>query len=106
MLNQCGVSQYEPADRFLLFYYAVENRGFNNCGLLKLGWVEYNTNTGNRRRTPRITELKLRLMEELYENRKYLISAMKNAERFISLVFGSDEGVWVARCSSIIRDRR
>ncbi|KAG7402836.1 hypothetical protein Forpe1208_v016710 [Fusarium oxysporum f. sp. rapae] len=84
----------------------IENRGFNNRGLLKLGWVDYKTNTGNRRRTPRTTELQLRSMEELYEVRKCLISAMKDAERFISLVFGSDDGVWVARCSSIIRDRR
>ncbi|EWY79729.1 hypothetical protein FOYG_17124 [Fusarium oxysporum NRRL 32931] len=57
------------------------SRGFNNRGLLKLGWVEYKTNTGNRRRTPRTTELKLKSMEERYEDRKCLISAMKDAER-------------------------
>ncbi|EGU72634.1 hypothetical protein FOXB_16858 [Fusarium oxysporum f. sp. conglutinans Fo5176] len=84
----------------------TENRAFNNHGLLKFGWVEYKTNTGNRRRTPQTTELQLRSMEELYEDCKCLISAMKNAERFISLVFGSDDEVWVARCYSIIRDRR
>ncbi|KAM5529604.1 hypothetical protein FOXYSP1_17448 [Fusarium oxysporum f. sp. phaseoli] len=84
----------------------TENRAFNNHGLLKFGWVEYKTNTGNRRRTPQTTELQLRSMEELYEDCKCLISAMKNAERFISLVFGSDDEVWVALCYSIIRDRR
>ncbi|KAG7408851.1 hypothetical protein Forpe1208_v012538 [Fusarium oxysporum f. sp. rapae] len=84
----------------------IENIGFNNHGLLKFGWVEYKTNTDNRRRTPQTTEMQLRSMEELYEDRQCLISAMKNAERFISLVFGSDDEVWVARCYSIIRDRR
>ncbi|KAH7191249.1 hypothetical protein DER44DRAFT_832618 [Fusarium oxysporum] len=70
-----------------------ENRGFNNRGLLKLGWVEYNSKTGTRRRTPRTTELKLKSIEELYDNRKRLVSAMNNAEKFISLVFGSDDEV-------------
>ncbi|KAH7108654.1 hypothetical protein EDB81DRAFT_835582 [Dactylonectria macrodidyma] len=80
----------------------LENRGFNNRGLLKLGWIMVSGN----RRTPRTTESKLRSIEELYEDRKSLISAMKNAEKFISLIFGSDDEAWVARCSSIIRDRR
>ncbi|KAK7583154.1 hypothetical protein V3481_012448 [Fusarium oxysporum f. sp. vasinfectum] len=84
----------------------IENIGFNNHGLLKFGWVEYKTNTGNCRRTPQTTEMQLSSIEELYEDRKCLISAMKNAERFISLVFGSDNEVWMARCYSIIRDRR
>ncbi|EXM13976.1 hypothetical protein FOTG_17590 [Fusarium oxysporum f. sp. vasinfectum 25433] len=101
---------WEDTDERVLYVARMteetENRGFNNHGLLKLGWVEYKTNTGNRRRTPQTTELQLRSMEELYEDRKCLISAMKNAERFISLVFGSDDEVWVARCYSIIRDRR
>ncbi|KAF4469664.1 hypothetical protein FALBO_3433 [Fusarium albosuccineum] len=79
-----------------------ENRGFNNRGLLKLGWIEASGN----RRTPRTTESKLRSIEELYEDRKRLISAMKSAEDFISLVFRSDDEAWVARCSSIIQDRR
>ncbi|CVL09108.1 uncharacterized protein FMAN_14252 [Fusarium mangiferae] len=74
----------------------IENIGFNNHGLLKFGWVEYKKNTGNCRRTPQTTEMQLRSMEELYEDRKC----------FISLVFGSDDEVWVARCYSIIRDRR
>jgi hypothetical protein len=86
-------------------WHAIENRGFNNRGLLKLGWVEYNSKTGTGRRTPRTTELKLRSIEELYDDRKRLVSAMNNAEKFISLVFGSDDEVWVARCSSIIQDR-
>ncbi|KAJ0138286.1 Phosphatidylinositide phosphatase SAC2 [Fusarium oxysporum f. sp. albedinis] len=83
----------------------IPNRGFNNRGLLKLGWVEYNSMTGTRRRTPRTTELKLKSIEELYDDRKRLVSAMNKAEKFISLVFGSDDEVWVARCSSIIQDR-
>ncbi|KAJ9413901.1 hypothetical protein QL093DRAFT_2569878 [Fusarium oxysporum] len=83
----------------------IANRGFNNRGLLKLGWVEYNSMTGTRRRTPRTTELKLKSIEELYDDRKRLVSAMNKAEKFISLVFGSDDEVWVARCSSIIQDR-
>ncbi|KAG8664931.1 uncharacterized protein FPOAC1_012908 [Fusarium poae] len=83
----------------------IENRGFNNRGLLKLGWVEHNSTTGTRRRTPRTTELKLKSVEELYDDRKRLVSAMKNAEKFISIVFGSDNKIWVARCSSIIQDR-
>uniref|UniRef100_A0A0D2YF38 Uncharacterized protein n=1 Tax=Fusarium oxysporum (strain Fo5176) TaxID=660025 RepID=A0A0D2YF38_FUSOF len=83
----------------------IENIGFNNHRLLKFRCVEYKTNTGNCRQTPQTTEMQLRSIEELYEDRKCLISAMKNAERFISLIFGSDDEVWVARCYSIIRDR-
>jgi hypothetical protein len=82
--------------------WVAENKGFNNRGLLKLGWIDASGN----RRTPRTTESKLRSLEELYADRKSLLSAMKNADKFISLVFGSDDENWVARCSSIVRDRR
>ncbi|KAJ9413493.1 hypothetical protein QL093DRAFT_2569582 [Fusarium oxysporum] len=83
----------------------IEHR-FQQSWVAEVWWVEYKTNTGNCRRTPQTTEMQLSSMEELYEDRKCLISAMKNAERFISLVFGSDNEVWMARCYSIIRDRR
>ncbi|KAJ4177617.1 hypothetical protein NW759_017411 [Fusarium solani] len=69
----------------------IENRGFNNRGLLKLGWVEYNSKTGTRRRIPRTTELKLKSMEELYDDRKRLVSVMNNAEKIHIL------GVWKRR---------
>ncbi|KAF5228402.1 hypothetical protein FAUST_11105, partial [Fusarium austroamericanum] len=44
----------------------IENRRFNNRGLLKLGWVEFISDSGTRRQTPRTTELKLKSVEELY----------------------------------------
>ncbi|RKK10435.1 hypothetical protein BFJ66_g16458 [Fusarium oxysporum f. sp. cepae] len=66
----------------------IENRGFNNRGLLKLGWVEYNSKTGARRRTLRTTELKLKSIEELYDDRKRLVSAMNNCRKIYIL------GVW------------
>lgn len=78
---------------------AIEHKGTNNRLLRELGWIQVQGN----RPSPLNDECRLVSEEELYKLRKSLVSAMKNADIFISKVFRSSDKVWVARCDSIIR---
>jgi hypothetical protein len=78
----------------------MEHKGVNNRFLCELGWVQ----TTSSRANPRNTELHLRPVLELLQQRKELLSLRKRPQMFIARVFQSSESVWVERCSTVIQE--
>lgn len=80
----------------------VEQTGINNRFLKTLGWIE----AGDNRNSPRTETSSIASEDTLMSMRESLLLARKDAEVFISQVFGSNDKAWVDRCSSIISDGR
>jgi hypothetical protein len=76
----------------------IEHKGVNNRLLRQLGWVQVKGN----RDTPRNSEMSLREVGELLAFRSELLSLRRQPASFIRRVFGSDDAVWVERCSRIV----
>jgi hypothetical protein len=79
----------------------MEHKGVNNRLLRQLGWVRV---TRGNRDAPRNSDLVLREREELLSLRKELLSLRADGAGFIRRVFSSEDGVWLDRCSSIMRE--
>lgn len=77
----------------------IEHKGVSNRLLVQLGWVR--VLQGNRD-TPRNSELGLQDREKLHSYRKELLGLRRDGAGFIRRVFGSDEEVWVDRCTAIL----
>lgn len=66
-----------------------------------LGWVEVQ----GRRDRPRNSDCKIVSHERLLLAYETLSHARKDPARFLSLVFRSNDPVWLDRCSSIIQEK-
>ncbi|KAK1635404.1 hypothetical protein BDP81DRAFT_431493 [Colletotrichum phormii] len=55
-----------------------------------------------KRDSPRNTDLQLRSQEELLETLRGLQLAIKRPEDFISIIFHSQDDIWVERCGSLV----
>ncbi|KAF6806529.1 hypothetical protein CPLU01_15896 [Colletotrichum plurivorum] len=77
----------------------IEHKGCSNRMLRQLGWVDSKT----RRDSPRNTDLQLRPRSVLLETLQALQAAIRQPDNFIAMIFGSNDGIWVDRCGSIIQ---
>lgn len=66
--------------------------------LQAVGWVTLKS----KRDSPQNTDLQLRSQEELLGTLRGLQSAIKRPEDFISMIFHSQDGIWVERCGSVV----
>ena len=79
----------------------IEHKGVTNRLLRELGWVQDRGGRDN----PRNTDLSLRPVDELLKLRAELLSLRRDPAGFVAQVFRSHDGVWLERCSGIIRER-